>query len=79
MRIAVIGTGHIGGTLGGTWRAAGFDVVYGSRQGEGEGPGGAPLVPIGDAIDGADVVVLAMRQPPGRPEHRPVGQPAADG
>jgi 8-hydroxy-5-deazaflavin:NADPH oxidoreductase len=60
MRIAVIGTGHIGGALGGKWRAAGFDVVYGSRQGEGEGPGGAPLVPIGDAIDGADVVVLAI-------------------
>lgn len=29
MRIAVIGTGHIGGTLGGKWRAAGHDVVYG--------------------------------------------------
>jgi predicted dinucleotide-binding enzyme len=60
MRIAVIGTGHIGGTLGGKWRAAGHDVAYGSRQGEGEGPGGAPLVPIGDAISGADVVVLAI-------------------
>jgi 8-hydroxy-5-deazaflavin:NADPH oxidoreductase len=60
MRIAVIGTGHIGGTLGRKWRAAGHDVVYGSRKGEGEGPGGAPLMPIGDAIDGADVVVFAI-------------------
>ena len=32
MRIAVIGTGHIGGTLGRKWRAAGHDVVYGSRK-----------------------------------------------
>ena len=60
MRIAVIGTGHIGGTLGGRWRAAGHDVVYGSRQGTGEGPGGAPLAPIGDAVQDADVVVLAI-------------------
>ena len=60
MRIAVIGTGRIGGTLGGKWRAAGHDVVYGARQGTGEGPGGAPLAPIGDAIKDADVVVLAI-------------------
>src|SRR5512142_182187 len=60
MRIAVIGTGHIGGTLGGRWRAAGYDVVYGSRQGTGEGPGGAPLAPISDAVKDADVVVLAI-------------------
>jgi 8-hydroxy-5-deazaflavin:NADPH oxidoreductase len=60
MRIAVIGTGHIGGTLGARWRAAGHDVVYGSRQGTGEGPGGAPLAPIGYAVQDADVVVLAI-------------------
>ena len=39
MRIAVIGTGHIGGTLGRKWRAAGHDVVYGSRQGDRRRPG----------------------------------------
>ncbi len=39
MRIAVIGTGNIGRTLGGRWRAAGHDVVYGSRSGTGDGPG----------------------------------------
>ncbi len=60
MRIAVIGTGHIGGTLGGRWRAAGHDVVYGSRTGSGEGPGGAPLMSAGEAVTGADVVVLAV-------------------
>jgi 8-hydroxy-5-deazaflavin:NADPH oxidoreductase len=60
MRIAVIGTGNIGGTLGGKWRAAGHDVVYGSRSGSGSGPAGAPVHAVGDAIDGAEVVVLAV-------------------
>ena len=60
MRIAVIGTGNIGGTLGTRWRAAGQDVVYGSRAGSGDGPGGAPLRPVGEAIAGADVIVLAV-------------------
>jgi predicted dinucleotide-binding enzyme len=63
MRIAVIGTGRIGGTLGQRWQAAGHDVVYGSRQGAGEGPGGAPVLPTGDALAGADAVLLAV---PGR-------------
>jgi 8-hydroxy-5-deazaflavin:NADPH oxidoreductase len=60
MKIAVIGTGHIGGTLGQRWRAAGHEVVYGSRAGSGTGPGGAPVRPAGDAVTGADVVVLAV-------------------
>jgi predicted dinucleotide-binding enzyme len=63
MRIAVIGTGNIGGTLGGRWRAAGHDVVYGSRSGSGDGPGGAPLTTVGGALAGADVVVLAVPGP----------------
>jgi predicted dinucleotide-binding enzyme len=60
MKIAVIGKGSIGGTLGTKWRAAGHDVVYGARGGSGDGPGGAPLRSIGDALEGADVVVLAV-------------------
>jgi hypothetical protein len=60
MRIAVIGKGHIGGTLGSKWRAAGHDVVYGARGGSGEGPGGAPVRRIGDALSDADVVLLAV-------------------
>jgi predicted dinucleotide-binding enzyme len=43
MKIAVIGKGNIGGTLGSRWRAAGHDVVFGARDGSGEGPGGALL------------------------------------
>src|SRR5262245_20767928 len=60
MKIAVIGTGRVGGTLGGRWRAAGHEVMYGSRAGSGEGLGGVPLMAVGDALPGADVVVLAV-------------------
>jgi hypothetical protein len=60
MRIAVIGKGNIGGSLGTKWRAAGHDVVYGARDGSGEGPGGAPVRGIGEALKDADVVVLAV-------------------
>jgi 8-hydroxy-5-deazaflavin:NADPH oxidoreductase len=60
MRIAVIGKGNIGGTLGSRWRAAGHDVVYGARGGSGEGPGGAPVRAIGEALEEAEVVVLAV-------------------
>jgi hypothetical protein len=60
MRITVIGKGNIGGTLGGRWRAAGHDVVYGARGGSGEGPGGAPVRAIGEALEDADVVLLAV-------------------
>jgi predicted dinucleotide-binding enzyme len=63
MKIAVIGTGNIGGTLGRRWIEAGHEVVYGSRAASGEGPGGAAQVPVGDALAGAEVVVLAV---PGR-------------
>jgi 8-hydroxy-5-deazaflavin:NADPH oxidoreductase len=60
MRIAVIGKGKIGGTLGSAWRAAGHDVAYGVRDASGEGPGGAPVRSIGDALKDADVVLLAV-------------------
>ena len=60
MRIAVIGKGNIGASLGGKWRGAGHDVVYGTRGGSGEGPGGAPALGIGEALDGAAVVLLAV-------------------
>ena len=60
MKIAVIGTGRIGGTLGQRWRAAGHEVTYGSRAGSGTGPGGAPVLPVGEAITSAEVVLLAV-------------------
>ncbi len=63
MKITVIGTGKIGGTLGEKWRRAGNDVRYGSRNPGADGPGGAPVVAVGDAIDGAEVVVFAIPGP----------------
>ena len=60
MRIAVIGKGNIGGSLGSKWRAAGHEVIYGARDGSGEGPGGAPVRSIGEAVKDADVVLLAV-------------------
>ena len=60
MRIAVIGKGKIGGTLGSKWRAAGHDVVYGARDASGTGPGGAPVLGVGDALTDAEVVLLAV-------------------
>jgi 8-hydroxy-5-deazaflavin:NADPH oxidoreductase len=60
MKIAVIGRGKIGGTLGSRWQAAGHDVVYGARDGSGQGPGGAPVRSVGDALTDAEVVLLAV-------------------
>ena len=55
MRIAVIGKGSIGATLGGKWVAAGHDVVYGVRS------AGVPnTTAIADAVHEADVVVVAI-------------------
>jgi predicted dinucleotide-binding enzyme len=55
MKIAVIGAGNIGGTLGGKWAAAGHEVVYGVRS-----PGAPETAAIADAVAGAEVVVLAI-------------------
>jgi predicted dinucleotide-binding enzyme len=55
MRIAVIGAGNIGRTLGGKWEAAGHEVVYGVRN-----PGEPGTARVGDAVAGADVVLLAV-------------------
>ena len=60
MKIAVIGTGKIGGTLGQRWNAAGHEVVYGSRAGSGTGPGGPPVMAVGEALSTAEVVLLAV-------------------
>ena len=55
MKIAVIGAGNIGQTLGGKWAAAGHEVVYGVRS------AGVPgTAAIGDAVPGSEVVVLAV-------------------
>jgi len=58
MKIAVIGAGNIGRTLGDKWAAAGHEVVYGVRS-----PGAAGTATIADAVAGAEVVVLAVPGP----------------
>jgi predicted dinucleotide-binding enzyme len=55
MRIAVIGKGNIGGTLGGKWVAAGHEVVFGVRS-----PGAPGTAAITDAVGQPEVIVLAM-------------------
>lgn len=66
MKIAVIGTGNIGGTLGRRW-AARHDVVFGSRRAPGTDPeldrllaeSGGRADSVGGAAAAAEVVVLA--------------------
>jgi 8-hydroxy-5-deazaflavin:NADPH oxidoreductase len=60
MRIAVIGTGNVGGAVGRAWARAGHDVTFGSRHPDGSDVGGAPVAAIADALDGAEVVLLAL-------------------
>jgi predicted dinucleotide-binding enzyme len=56
MRIAIVGAGRVGTTLGAGWARAGHDVVYGVRE-----PGDAPdRLPVAAAAAGADVVVNAL-------------------
>jgi len=68
MRIAVIGAGDVGGTLGRRWAQLGHEVRFGVRdpsrgaaavKGGDALPGGATVVTPVEAADGADVVVLA--------------------
>jgi 8-hydroxy-5-deazaflavin:NADPH oxidoreductase len=63
VKIAVVGAGNIGGTLGRKWLAAGHEVRFGVAS-----PGkydalasaGGRVTGVADAADGADVVVLAV-------------------
>jgi 8-hydroxy-5-deazaflavin:NADPH oxidoreductase len=58
MRIAVVGAGNIGRTLGEKWLAAGHHVVFGVRR-----PGNPGTASVVDAVTDADVVVLAVPGP----------------
>lgn len=59
-RIAVIGAGNIGGTLGEIWQRAGHDVTYGVREPEGRGSAGQTFATPEDAIEGGDLVLFAV-------------------
>ena len=65
MKIAIIGTGFIGTTLGRALTAAGHRVTFGSRHpGETDQAGlPAEAAPIGEALANAEVVILALPGP----------------
>jgi 8-hydroxy-5-deazaflavin:NADPH oxidoreductase len=60
MRIAVIGTGHIGSAVGEKLASAGHELAYAARSVGDSGPDGKPVQAAGEAVSGADVVVLAL-------------------
>jgi predicted dinucleotide-binding enzyme len=68
LRIAVIGTGRVGGALGPRFAQLGFDVIYGSRNPDSEtvtqlvkqSGGRASAVLAADALEQADWVLLAI-------------------
>ncbi len=68
MRIAVIGTGRVGGALGTGWARAGHDVTFGSREPKSadgtellaRSDGKARIASVPDSVKAADVVVLAI-------------------
>jgi len=61
VRIGIIGTGNIGGTLGTALAQAGHRVTLGSRHPESESAaGGAQLSDVAAALSDAEVVLLAL-------------------
>jgi 8-hydroxy-5-deazaflavin:NADPH oxidoreductase len=71
MKIAVLGTGNIGGTLGRKWAAQGHELIFGTREPQtvrvqallAEIGNGATAVSVPDALSHAGVVLFAI---PGR-------------
>ena len=68
MRIAILGAGNVGGGLGRAFSAAGHDVIFGVRDPDStktqsalaDIPDAVAVSPA-EAVDGADVVVFAVR------------------
>lgn len=67
MRIAIIGAGNVGASLGRGWARAGHRIVYGvtdpaqaKHAAVAEAAGRAAVAKVADAVAGADVIVLAV-------------------
>lgn len=60
MKIAIIGAGNIGGTLGRKWQAAGHNVIFGVRDPDKADDLPAPAQLPSEAVVGADVVLFAV-------------------
>jgi 8-hydroxy-5-deazaflavin:NADPH oxidoreductase len=66
MKIAILGAGNIGGTLGKKWLANGHEVVFGVRDANSpktlqalESAKGAAVTSLSEAIDGAEVILFS--------------------
>jgi hypothetical protein len=64
VKVAVIGTGNIGGTLGRALARAGHAVTFGARRpaeaSQTAGDTGAEVTDVAGALDSADVILLAL-------------------
>lgn len=60
MNVTVVGTGSIGMTLARQWQKAGLVVTLASRTPERLTEAALPVLPIEDALDNAEAVVLAI-------------------
>jgi len=67
MRIAIIGAGNVGGALGKGWARTGHRIAYGvpdpadpKYRPTADAAGGAELLPVAQAVQGTDAVVLAI-------------------
>jgi 8-hydroxy-5-deazaflavin:NADPH oxidoreductase len=63
MKVAVVGSGFIGGILGNALSSSGHTVTFGSRHPAGDEPtGGAAtkVAQISEAVEDSDVVILAL-------------------
>jgi 8-hydroxy-5-deazaflavin:NADPH oxidoreductase len=60
MKIAIIGTGTLGATLGKLWSSAGHRVTYGSREPASGNARALGAVQVADATRDAEIVLLAV-------------------
>ena len=67
MQIAIIGAGNVGGALGEGWARTGHAITYGvpdpseaRHRATAEAAGGSRLLPVPQAVQGADAIVLAV-------------------
>ena len=60
MRVAIIGTGQVGRAIARGLTGKGHEVVFGSRSAGGDAPQGVPTMPPAKAVEGAEIVVLAL-------------------
>jgi predicted dinucleotide-binding enzyme len=62
MKIAVVGSGHVGSALAEGWKRAGHDVMYASRE-QGSEQAAIPSRSYAEALKSAEVVALCIPWP----------------